>query len=143
MFDALRAGEIDVYVDYSGTIWATIMRREGAAGGRAEVLSDVRQFLSEQHGIETVGALGFENAYALAMRRRQAEEAGIRTISDLTAHARRLVMGGDYEFFGRRGVVFHPRYVRARLFGPAHDGSVADVSGGRERAGGRDQRLFH
>ena len=102
VFDALRAGEIDVYVDYSGTIWATIMRREGAAGGRAEVLNDVQQFLNGQHGIETVGALGFENAYALAMRRRQAEEAGIRTISDLTAHARRLVMGGDYEFFGRR-----------------------------------------
>jgi len=35
------------------------------------------------------------------MRRPQAEEAGIRGIADLTAHARRLVIGGDYEFFGR------------------------------------------
>jgi osmoprotectant transport system permease protein len=101
-FDALRAGEIDVYVDYSGTIWATIMRREDGGAGRDAVLAEVRQFLSEQHGIEAVAVLGFENAYALAMRRLQAEEAGIRSIADLTAHAPRLVMGGDYEFFGRR-----------------------------------------
>jgi osmoprotectant transport system permease protein len=107
-FDALRAGEIDVYVDYSGTIWATIMHRDDAATsrpgrpGRNEVLGEVRQFLSERHGIDAVAALGFENAYALAMRRRQAEESGIRSISDLAMHAPRLVMGGDYEFFGRR-----------------------------------------
>ncbi|MBI4264149.1 MAG: ABC transporter permease, partial [Acidobacteria bacterium] len=53
------------------------------------------------HGIELVGALGFENAYALAMPRPHAERVGIRLISDLTAHAPRLVIGGDYEFFGR------------------------------------------
>jgi osmoprotectant transport system permease protein len=100
-FDALRADEIDVYVDYSGTIWSTIMRRETAATNRDAVLAEVRRFLKERHGIELVGALGFENAYALAMRRQQAERAGIRRISDLTAHAPRLVIGGDYEFFGR------------------------------------------
>jgi len=100
-FDALRSEEIDVYVDYSGTIWATIMRRESAAEGRDAVLDEVGRFLSEQHGVEVAGTLGFENAYALAMRRQQAEQAGIRSIGDLTAQARRLVIGGDYEFFGR------------------------------------------
>jgi osmoprotectant transport system permease protein len=100
-FDALRSEEIDVYVDYSGTIWATIMRRESAVEGRDAVLDEVGRFLSEQHGVEVAGTLGFENAYALAMRRQQAEQAGIRSIGDLTAQARRLVIGGDYEFFGR------------------------------------------
>lgn len=100
-FDALRSEEIDVYVDYSGTIWATIMRRASAAESRESVLDDVGRFLREEHGVEIAGALGFENAYALAMRRQDAEQAGIRRISDLTAQARRLVIGGDYEFFGR------------------------------------------
>ena len=100
-FDALRAEEIDVYVDYSGTIWATIMGRDAAPDGRDAVLGEVSRFLSEEHDIEVAGALGFENAYALAMRRQQAEEIGIRRIGDLTAYARRLVIGGDYEFFGR------------------------------------------
>jgi osmoprotectant transport system permease protein len=100
-FDALRAEALDVYVDYSGTIWATIMRREGAGAGRDEVLHEVGRFLRDEHGIELVGALGFENAYALAMRRQQAEDEGIRGIADLTPRARRMVIGGDYEFFGR------------------------------------------
>ena len=100
-FDALRAGDIDVYVDYSGTIWATVMRREGRAPDRATLLSAVERDLAERHGITLVGALGFENTYALAMRRIEAERLGIRRISDLTKHARALSFGADYEFFGR------------------------------------------
>jgi osmoprotectant transport system permease protein len=100
-FDALRTGEIDVYVDYSGTIWATIMRRTSPSVDRATVLGEVGSFLSREHGIEMVGALGFENAYALTMRRTQAAEMGIRRIGDLAPHARRLAIGGDYEFFDR------------------------------------------
>ena len=76
------------------------MQRE-TVPSRDAVLGEVSRFLSEEHGIEVAGALGFENAYALAMRRQQAEEIGIRRIGDLAAYARRLVIGGDYEFFGR------------------------------------------
>lgn len=100
-FDALRTGGLDVYVDYSGTIWATIMKRDQLPDDRAEVLSAVARYLADEHGIVQVGALGFENAYALAMRERQASNLGIRRISDLTPHAPGLSMGGDYEFFGR------------------------------------------
>jgi osmoprotectant transport system permease protein len=45
--------------------------------------------------------LGFENAYALAMRRDRAEELGIHTIADLSQHAAQLRIGGDFEFFAR------------------------------------------
>jgi osmoprotectant transport system permease protein len=100
-FDALRTGEIDVYVDYSGTIWATLMQRAVGTATRADVLKEVEQFLSEQHGITVVGALGFENAYALAMQRPRAERLGIMRISDLKQHAQAFSIGGDYEFFGR------------------------------------------
>ncbi|MBI2894365.1 MAG: ABC transporter permease subunit [Deltaproteobacteria bacterium] len=100
-FDALRTGDIDVYVDYSGTIWATLMHREASPTNRSDVLSEVEQFLRERHGIVVVGALGFENAYALAMRRERAERLRVRRISDLVLHAPTLSIGGDYEFFGR------------------------------------------
>ena len=100
-FDALRAGEIDVYVEYSGTIWATIMPRDSASLNRDTVLAEVGRFLRDQHGVELVGALGFENAYALAMRRAQAADLGVRSIADLTRVAPRLAIGGDYEFFDR------------------------------------------
>lgn len=101
VFDALRSGEIDAYVDYSGTIWATVMRREAPGIDRAEVTGEVGRWLLEKHGIVLVGSLGFENAYALAMPRDRAEKHATRTVSDLARIAPRLSMGGDYEFFGR------------------------------------------
>lgn len=100
-FDALKSGQIDVYVDYSGTIWATIMRRADAPKERGAVLQEVEKFLRAEQGIVVPGALGFENTYALAMRCGQAKELGIRRISDLATHAPRLTMGADYEFLGR------------------------------------------
>lgn len=101
VFDALRAGEIDVYVDYSGTIWATVMHREPTGADRAEITEEVTRFLRAEHGIVVIGALGFENAYALAMKRRHAEALRLKTVSDLARVAGRLSLGGDYEFFGR------------------------------------------
>ena len=100
-FDALRSGDIDLYVDYSGTIWATIMHREAAGSGRERVLAEVEEFLREEHGITLVGALGFENAYALAMARQTAERLGVESISDLVPHSGAMTIGGDYEFFAR------------------------------------------
>lgn len=101
-FDALKNGEIDVYVEYSGTIWATIMKRDDVAASRPEVLREVTRFVNETAGVEVAASLGFENAYALAMRDADAARLNVRSISDLTRHAPRLSIGGDYEFFARR-----------------------------------------
>lgn len=101
VYDALRAGTLDAYVDYSGTIWATIMRRAGPPPERAALLAEVQAYLRDAAGITLVGPLGFENAYALAMRNADAARLGIRTIADLAVHARRMTIGGDYEFFAR------------------------------------------
>ena len=100
VFDALVAGRIDCYVDYTGTIWANHMNRSDNPG-REQILRGVEAWLAEQHGIELLAPLGFENAYALAMAGARAAELGIRTVDDLVAHAPRLRIGGDYEFFGR------------------------------------------
>jgi osmoprotectant transport system permease protein len=101
LFDALAAGEIDAYVDYSGTLWATVLGRTGPPPPRVEVLADVRQALEAAHGVRVVAALGFENTYALALRRDRAEALRVRRISDLVPYAPRLAIGGDYEWFER------------------------------------------
>jgi osmoprotectant transport system permease protein len=100
VFKALTAGDVDVYVDYSGTLWANQMHRSGVKP-RAEVLKEVGQWLKETYGIRMLGSLGFENAYALAMPREKAEAMGIETIADLARHAPQMTIGGDYEFFDR------------------------------------------
>lgn len=99
-FDALVAGRIDCYVDYSGTIWANYMKREHNPG-RWSVYEGVMTWLEAEHGVQHAVRLGFENAYALAMRRERAEALGINTIDDLLPYAPRLKLGSDYEFFGR------------------------------------------
>jgi len=99
VFGALASGDVDVYVDYSGTIWANVMRRQDAPR-RETMLAEISAWLKHEHGIAMLGSLGFENAYALAMRRDRAERLGIATIGDLAAHPS-LTIGGDFEFFAR------------------------------------------
>ena len=100
LFDAIVAGDIDVYVDYSGTVWAELMGRKDLPG-RSAVLAGVTEWLQGEHGLRVVAGLGFQNTYALGMRRERAEELGIRTISDLVRRAPSLEIGGDYVFFDR------------------------------------------
>ena len=100
LFDALAANEVDVAVDYSGTLWVNRVRRTNTPP-RAQLLTELSQWLTTTHGIRMLGSLGFENAYALAMPRKKAELLKIRSISDLAAHAGELSIAGDYEIFAR------------------------------------------
>ncbi len=100
VFDALANGDVDVYVDYTGTIWANYMKREGSAS-RSEMLNAVTVWALDERGVTVLGPLGFENAYALAMRAGDADRLGVRTITDLARVGGSLSIGGDYEFFGR------------------------------------------
>ena len=99
-FTALANNEIDVYVEYTGTLWANQMRRTDTQP-RDVVLKDVTRWLKETYGITMVGVLGFENSYALAMPQKRAVALGIRTMENLAPQAPNLSIAGDYEFFGR------------------------------------------
>lgn len=99
-FRALASGDIDVYVDYSGTLWTNAMERRDAPP-KAAMLAELTRWLAERHGVAVAGALGFENAYALAMKRDRAEELGIASIADLARQAPNLALGGDLEFLSR------------------------------------------
>ncbi len=100
-FDALDTGEIDVYVDYSGTLWTNVMSGTSETAATGEVLAALEQYLRDEHDIALVATLGFENAYALAVRTDDARRLHLERISDLTAHAPTMAIGGDYEFFAR------------------------------------------
>ncbi len=99
IFDALASGDIDVYVDYSGTLWANQFHHSDIKP-RKELLADLTSTLARQN-ITLAGELGFENAYALVMPRKRAETLGIHSIADLASHAATMSMAADYEFFSR------------------------------------------
>ena len=100
VFDALAAGNIDIYVEYSGTIWANQMKRRDVRP-REQVLAEVKQWLQEKHGVTLVGGLGFENAYTLAITKKRAQQDNIKTLGDLARFSANLSIASDYEFFGR------------------------------------------
>ena len=99
IFDALVTNDIDVYVDYSGTLWANQFHRTDIEP-REALLRELKTILARQK-VTLLGELGFENAYALVMPRKRAEALGIRSIADLASHAGTLSIAGDYEFFSR------------------------------------------
>lgn len=77
VFDALAAGEIDVYPEYTGTISQEIL-----AGQNADDPARMTALLAER-GIGLTGSLGFNDTYALALTRKRAEELGATRIFDL------------------------------------------------------------
>jgi osmoprotectant transport system permease protein len=99
IFEALASNDIDLYVDYSGTLWLNQFHHTDIKP-RGELLADLKSTLAQQK-ITLLGELGFENAYALVMPRKRAEEMGIHSIADLAPHASTLSMAADYEFFSR------------------------------------------
>ncbi len=94
LWNALLRGDLDVYPEYTGTISQEIL-----AGQNVEGETAIRAAVAE-HGLRMSAPLGFNNTYAIGMREQVADELGIRTISDLTAHPE-LVLGFSNEFMDR------------------------------------------
>ena len=99
VFQALASGDIDVYVDYSGTLWANQFHKSDIKP-RAELVTELKSILAKQN-ITLLGDLGFENAYALVMPKKRADALHIKTVADLVARAPTMSIAADYEFFSR------------------------------------------
>ncbi|HBP89388.1 MAG TPA: amino acid ABC transporter permease [Nitrospiraceae bacterium] len=100
-FEALRTGAIDLYPEYTGTGLVTILN-EPPMHDRVSVLNHVRKEFLHRWDIWWMAPLGFENSYALALRRDRAQTLGLRTISDLVRVAPQLKAGFGYEFIQRQ-----------------------------------------
>jgi osmoprotectant transport system permease protein len=94
VFEALKAGAIDVYPEYLGTIDAEILKHP-----KPTDLATMRSELAPL-GLGIAVPLGFQNGYALAMRSADAQRLGIAKLSDLQKHPQ-LVFGLSHEFIGR------------------------------------------
>jgi osmoprotectant transport system substrate-binding protein/osmoprotectant transport system permease protein len=96
---ALRAGDIDVYVEYSGTAHAAILHQKPAIDP-GQVLAAVRSQYGDV-GIAVLEPLGFENTFAILVRGDDARRSGLRTISDVAAKTSGWSAGFGYEFLQR------------------------------------------
>ncbi len=95
-FEALRAGEIDVYPEYSGTIEQAILKLPGRS--RFDILGEK---IRSVHGMTLLPSFGFNNTYAIALSRGRAIELGLETIGDLADHPE-LAIAFSHEFLERQ-----------------------------------------
>ena len=95
LWQALQGGQIDAYPEYTGTIEQEILKN-----GQQLSFQDIREALGK-FGVGMTEPLGFNNTYALVMRRSEAQRLGLRTISDLRKHPE-LRIGLTHEFLDRQ-----------------------------------------
>src|SRR5262249_16755 len=95
LWEALRGGEIDAYPEYTGTIATEILKGDSSLS-----LDQIRDSL-EKAGVGMTAPLGFNNTYAVVMRRSEAQRLGIRTITDLQRYPD-LKFGLTHEFLERQ-----------------------------------------
>ncbi|MCI0354753.1 MAG: ABC transporter substrate-binding protein [Acidobacteria bacterium] len=97
---AILAGRIDVYVEYTGTALSAILK-QNPSGSSAEVLERVRTAYRDKFGLEVTEPLGFNNTFAMVIRGEDAARLGVRTLSQAAAHTPKWRAGFGYEFTER------------------------------------------
>jgi osmoprotectant transport system substrate-binding protein len=98
---AILAGRIDIYPEYTGTALAAVLK-EKASGNSTEVYGEVkRQYLS-RFDLDVMPPLGFDNSFAMVMRGDDARRMGLTKLSQLQLVAPHLKLGVGYEFLERQ-----------------------------------------
>jgi len=98
---ALLAGRIDTYVEYTGTALAAILK-EQPSGDSAAVYEQVKRQYRGKFGLDVMPPLGFNNSFAMVMRGDQARSLGLTTLSQLAEFAPQMRLGVGYEFLERQ-----------------------------------------
>jgi len=98
---ALQAGELDLYVEYTGTALTAVLN-ELPPGDSAAVYNRVKQLYSDGFHLELTEPLGFENTFAMVIRGDDAKNLHLRTISDIAPMAGKWRVGVGYEFLERQ-----------------------------------------
>ncbi|PLT34452.1 glycine betaine ABC transporter substrate-binding protein [Bacillus sp. V5-8f] len=99
---AIRKGDIDMFVEYTGTGLMTILKEEYRPEDSAdEIYNRVKKGYSEQYNLEWLKPLGFENTYALALNAESFKQSGAKTISEFVPKASGLRFGGPTDFYER------------------------------------------
>ena len=143
---AMLAGRIDIYPEYTGTALTAILK-ENAGGDRAEVYQRVKNAYEQRFGLTLGPALGFNDTFAMEIRGEDARRLNLKTLSQAEKFAPQWRAGFGYEFMerpdGYRGLVaaynLHfsepPRIMDLGLLARALKDHQIDFAGGNATDG--------
>jgi glycine betaine/choline ABC-type transport system substrate-binding protein/ABC-type proline/glycine betaine transport system permease subunit len=100
-FTALQTGDLDMYVEYTGTGLVNILKKD-AINDPQKVYNIVSNEFKEKYGLDWLEPWGFNNTYTLAIRKDTAKKYNIETYSDLAKVSDKLIMGPTIEFSTRQ-----------------------------------------
>ncbi|MFL6334680.1 MAG: glycine betaine ABC transporter substrate-binding protein [Pyrinomonadaceae bacterium] len=98
--DALVAGEVDAYPEYTGTSLMSILKHPPLTDARA-VYELVKSDYASRFDVEVGPPLGFEDTFAVLVRSTDARRLNLKNISDVTSHAPRMRAGFGQDFMSR------------------------------------------
>jgi len=97
---AMLKGEIDIYPEYTGTGWLFMLKRE-LINDPNELYKAVKEEYQKEYNITWLDLYGFNDTYALAVKKTLAEELNLETYSDLAGKSNQLTFGAEYDFYER------------------------------------------
>lgn len=100
--EAIKKGDIDMYVEYTGTGLLTILKEKyNPQLSPDQVYDKVKKGYHVKYQIEWLKPFGFQNTYALALNQEKFNQLGIKTDSELAPQSSKLIFGGPTEFYER------------------------------------------
>lgn len=97
--EAMLAKQIDMYPEYSNSGWLYALQHDPFDGTHEQMVEVMKQEYHDKFGFEWLGFYGFDDSYAIAVRREVAEEYGLRTISDIAAVSSGLRFGANPDYY--------------------------------------------
>jgi len=97
---ALLAGRIDAYVEYTGTALTAILH-DPIQSDRSAVFQRVKSEYRQRFGMEVMPSLGFNNTFAIVVRGEAARRLNLKTIDDAAPYTPQWRAGFGYEFMER------------------------------------------
>ncbi len=97
---ALLSGDLDLYVEYTGTALTAVLNESPSPDPR-DVYNRVKQLYAQRFNLEVTEPLGFENTFAMVVRGEDAQRLHLRNISDIVPFAPKMRAGFGFEFLER------------------------------------------
>lgn len=98
---AMEKGEFDLYPEYTSSGWVMVLGHEAGEVTDEEILAKLQEEYSEKFEMTWLGLYGFNNTYALAVRKEVADKYNLKTCSDLAKVSKDLVFGGNPDYIER------------------------------------------
>ncbi|MEA3423316.1 MAG: glycine betaine ABC transporter substrate-binding protein [Bacillota bacterium] len=100
VFEAVNNNEIDLYGDYTGTLYTAMLQMEGE-NDPDKVKDIVKERIEAEYPLNLLEPLGFNNTYTLSVDRAVAEKYNLTKVSDLIEYGPELTLGATMEFLER------------------------------------------